>query len=88
MFEFVQNRNGEEELIRRGSTKANVPISSFTGNKLNPAEVAEHMIPLFEFAANVIPKRFHKATEVKYAATAGRRLLSPKQQDAVYTALY
>jgi apyrase len=89
VFEFVQKRNGEEECIRRGSTKANVPISSFGSNvELDPAHVAEHMIPLFEFAAGVIPRKYHEATEVKYAATAGMRLLDEDQQDAVYTALH
>jgi len=89
VFEFVKNRKGEEECIRRGSTKANVPISSFgLGQELDSDQVAEHMLPLFEFAASVIPRRYHKATEVKYAATAGMRLLAPEEQEAVYSALH
>ncbi|CAJ1922972.1 unnamed protein product [Cylindrotheca closterium] len=87
VFEFVKKRNGEEKIIRRGSSKANVPISSF-GSKASPSEVAEHMLPLFDFAAGVIPRKYHAATEVKYAATAGMRLLKQEEQDAVYTALH
>jgi len=94
VFEFVQKRNGDEEIIRRGSTKANVPISSFGRtdledvDDLDPAQVAEHMLPLFDFAKGVIPRRYHAATEVKYAATAGMRLLEKEEQDAVYSALH
>lgn len=95
VFEFVQKRNGEEVLIRRGSSKANFPLSSFGRTtadelevELNPSEVAEHMLPLFDFASSVIPKRYHAATEVKYAATAGMRLIEKEEQDAVYSALH
>lgn len=86
----------------RGSQKAWTPLSSF-GNKqltkeeeedsksilnLEPYQVVSHLIPMFEYAANVIPSKYHSTTEVKYMATAGMRLLSEKQQEEIYDAVY
>lgn len=95
VFEFVQHRNGEEECIRRGSTKANIPLSSFgrrlpseLEQDLDSTQIVEHMLPLFDFAAKAIPRKYHQSTEVKYAATAGMRLLEKKEQEAVYSALH
>jgi len=91
VFEFV-----DDECLRRGSTRADVPMSSFgrlpseinSNQKLDPVYVAEHMIPLFEYAATVIPSNYHDATPVFYQATAGMRLLDIEEQDAVYDALF
>jgi hypothetical protein len=55
---------------------------------LNATHVAEHLLPLFEYAAEVIPPAFHKTTRVQYQATAGMRLLEESEQEAVYDALY
>jgi len=86
------------ECIRRGSSRANIPLSAFgrypseqqteDNNPLNATKVADHMLPLFEYAATVIPSEYHEFTTVKYQATAGMRLLSESEQDAVYDALY
>jgi hypothetical protein len=55
---------------------------------LNASYVAEHLLPLFEFAAQIIPEEYHGNTMVKYAATAGMRLLKEDDQEAVYDALF
>lgn len=55
---------------------------------LNATYVAEHLVPLFEYAAEVIPPEYHAYTSVKYQATAGMRLLEEAEQEAVYDALY
>jgi hypothetical protein len=108
IFEFVQvvvdgdfdedeqDGNGVAECVRRGSSRANIPLSAFgrlpseqtEDNPLNATKVADHMLPLFEYAATVIPPEYHASTIVKYQATAGMRLLSESEQDAVYDALY
>jgi hypothetical protein len=43
---------------------------------------------VFEFAAQIVPQEYHASTSVKLAATAGMRLLTLDQQEAVYDALY
>jgi len=66
-------------------------LSAFAPNDdeaLIPSVVAAHLLPLFEFAAEIIPSEFHNNTSVKYQATAGMRLLSDEQQLQVYDALY
>ena len=91
VFEFV-----DDECLRRGSVRADVPMSSFgrlpseinSNQKLDPVFVAEHMIPLFEYAATVIPRQYHDTTSVFYQATAGMRLLDIEEQEAVYDALF
>lgn len=55
---------------------------------LDPAHVAAHLIPLFEYAAQAIPLEFHATTGVFYQATAGMRLLDESEQEAIYDALY
>lgn len=55
---------------------------------LNATYVADHMLPLFEYAAGVIPPKYYNHTSVKYQATAGMRLLPDSEQEAVYDALY
>ena len=71
--------------------RANVPLSTFApaeNEVLNASAVAAHMLPPFEFAASIIPAEFYNTTVVKYQATAGMRLLTNRQQVAVYDALY
>jgi Golgi nucleoside diphosphatase len=96
VFEFTEDENDVEECVRRGSSRANVPLSAFgrlpsetqVHQALNVTYVAEHLLPLFEYAATVIPVEYHKTTPVKYQATAGMRLLEESEQEAVYDALY
>jgi len=102
VFEFVMDDDNDEndvvECVRRGSSRANIPLSAFGRLEserttiplppLNSTYVAEHMLPLFEYAASVIPSEYHPYTSVKYQATAGMRLLSESEQEAVYDALY
>lgn len=89
IFEFF-----EEECIRRGSARAEVPLSAFGRLEherhvpLNASHVAHHLLPLFEYASTVIPPEYHATTGVKYQATAGMRLLEVEEQEAVYDALY
>ena len=88
------DETGKVECLRRGSSRANVPLSAFgrlpseQNFPLNPMDIAEHLLPLFEFAAIVIPSQFHETTGVKYQATAGMRLLDEEEQAVVYDALY
>eukprot|EP00934_Nitzschia_sp_Nitz4_P007777 Nitzschia sp. Nitz4//scaffold5_size260463//162500//164180//NITZ4_000994-RA/size260463-augustus-gene-0.36-mRNA-1//-1//CDS//3329555376//7767//frame0 len=100
VFEFVssddENENESVECVRRGSSRANIPLSSFgrlesemqEDNPINATHVAQHLLPLFEYAAQVIPPEYHATTSVKYQATAGMRLLLESEQDAVYDAMY
>ena len=102
VFEFVQTKTtGDDddgiELVRRGSSRADVALSDFgrfytsddqMKQALNPATVAAHLIPCFELAASLVPKKYHSTTLVKYQATAGMRLLPLDEQDAIYNALY
>ena len=89
IFEFFENT-----CIRRGSARAHVPLSAYGRTPsnahvpLNATHVADHLIPLFEYAADVIPTEYHSTTGVKYQATAGMRLLDVDEQEAVYDALY
>jgi hypothetical protein len=86
VFEFVEDE-GLLVLLSRGSSRANVPLSAFA-NERDPKAVAEHLLPSFEYAATIVPAAYHSSTFVTYQATAGMRLLSPKQQEQVYDALY
>lgn len=87
-------QTGIEQCVRRGSSRADIPLSAFgrlpseKDIKLNATHVAEHMLPLFEYAAEIIPSEFHESTQVQYAATAGMRLLDNDEQEIVYDALY
>merc|ERR1712232_1123618 len=49
---------------------------------------AAHLVPLFDEASKVIPRKYQMATSVKYQATAGMRLVELREQDVVYDALY
>jgi len=94
IFEFVEDDENDVECVRRGSSRANVPLSAFgrlpseMDAPLDPDHVADHLVPLFEYAASVIPSKFHASTPVRYQATAGMRLLEEAEQDSVYDALY
>jgi len=103
IFEFVRGDDVDSiegtqfdlgtSCIRRGSSKAYTPMSAFGRVGLNPAplnstHVASHLLPLFEYAATVVPAQYHGSTPVKYQATAGMRLLELDEQDAVYDSLY
>lgn len=87
IFEFV-----DSDVVRHGSARANVPLSSYSPTHENPVvdpfTVADHLIPAFRFAAKQIPPQYHSTTPVQYQATAGMRLLEEWQQQAVYDALY
>ncbi|KAL3923487.1 MAG: hypothetical protein SGILL_001627 [Bacillariaceae sp.] len=63
-------------------------LPSELSQKLDPAHVAAHLLPLFEYAASIIPAEFHATTSVFYQATAGMRLLDVEEQEAVYDAVY
>jgi len=84
------------QCVRRGSTRANIPLSAFgrdpseqtRSNPLDPTKVAAHLIPLFDYAAGIIPSEYYESTGVYYQATAGMRLLNLSEQEAVYDALY
>ena len=61
---------------------------SQSNRPLNATHVAEHLLPLFEYAATIIPTKYYESTQVKYQATAGMRLLEESEQEAIYDALY
>lgn len=95
VFEFVGDEDENDvECIRRGSSRANIPLSAFgrleseLDQPLNATHLADHLLPLFEYAADVIPSHYHPYTSVRYQATAGMRLLSESEQTAVYDSLY
>jgi hypothetical protein len=71
---------------RRGTARADQPLSAFVG--ASPTAVADHLMPTFVYAAQQIPRAYHKATRVLYQATAGMRLLTDDQQASVYNAMY
>jgi len=89
------NSSAKTQCVRRGSSRVNIPLSAFgrlesekKTQSLNHSEIAEHLMPLFEYATTVIPPEFHQSTKVFYQATAGMRLLEDSEQEAVYDALY
>lgn len=81
----------DHALLRRGSARADAPLSAFAslhGEPVNASAVAEHLMPAFQYAAEVIPEQYHASTRVLYQATAGMRLLTEEQQAQVYDAMY
>lgn len=60
-------------------------LSEFSGRE---GELGAYLRPLFEEAATSIPEDHHSSTLVYLKGTAGMRLLTPKQQDQVYSATY
>jgi len=93
IFEFV-NKAGNVECLRRGSARANGALSSFArlpdqlDEPVDTQAVADHLMPAFTHAAKTIPQAYHNNTRVWYAATAGMRLLTETEQDAIYDAVY
>ena len=99
IFEFEKG-----EIRRKGSVRADVPLSSFAKHILTPTTTTQeepephrridsqllvtHLIPLFEYAASVIPPSYHARTSVLYQATAGMRLLTEDEQTILYDAMY
>ncbi|KAI8813615.1 nucleoside phosphatase family-domain-containing protein [Cladochytrium replicatum] len=55
-------------------------ISTFS---TSPDGAADHIRPLLDFAASVIPTKKHASTPLYLFATAGMRLLKPEQQAAI-----
>ena len=97
IFEFRKDlTSNTTACIRQGSDRAQVPLSAFartdsqieTNEELNATHVAQHLIPLFQYAANIIPSQYHALTSVHYQATAGMRLLEEYEQTLVYDALF
>jgi len=113
----LNSLQNETHVIRRGSKRVNIPLSSmiqFYPKQQQQQEkqledrleedyksnttaatttttarlVAQHMIPLFEYAAEQIPRQFYANTLVKIQATAGMRLLTYEQQIWIYDHLY
>ena len=97
IFEFVvvDHDNGETDCLRRGSERSHEPLSAFGRTDpafsqvaINKTEVANHLMNVFEYAAEIVPEEYHSTTSIKLAATAGMRLLEDEEQHAVYDALY
>jgi len=97
IFELVEVDDEENEYVRRGSSRAHIPLSAFgrlpfelndDNTSLNPTEIAAHLLPLFEYAATIIPPQYYESTFVYYQGTAGMRLLETSEQEAVYDALF
>jgi len=90
------NNKAAVDCMRRGSARANVPLSAFgrteeqidAGHVLDAQAVAAHLLPAFEEAARIVPARYHSSTRVRYQATAGMRLLPLSEQEEVYDAMY
>jgi len=96
IFEFTKHdQNNTITCSRSGSTKANIPLSTFASPSSRSSsstslasDIAAHLLPLFTYAATQIPTQYHKQTKVYYQATAGMRLLSTQTQNEIYNAMY
>jgi len=87
IYEFTRSSHTNiTSCNRRFSTKVEIPLSSFASS--HNASIAQHLLPLFYRAAEVIPAQYHSTTRVHYQATAGMRLLSPQIQEKIYDALF
>ncbi|KAJ3175887.1 Golgi apyrase [Geranomyces variabilis] len=64
----------------RWQMKQEPGISSFAGR---PETVAGHLQPLLDFAELVVPKNLHASTPIYLLATAGMRLVSDADRDAI-----
>ncbi|KAJ3145730.1 Golgi apyrase [Geranomyces michiganensis] len=69
-----------DEAGARWQMKEEPGISSFAGR---PGTVAGHLSPLLDFAESVVPKNLHASTPVYLLATAGMRLVSDVDRDAL-----
>lgn len=69
-----------------------MPLSAFGREDqlkpINQTALVDHIIHVFEFAAQIVPPEYHASTSVKFAATAGMRLLDEEEQMQVYSSLY
>jgi len=81
---FARNNNYNKN---DGGIDENDP-NNVSAATLNTTHVAQHLLPLFTYAADIIPSQYHKTTAVRYQATAGMRLLDIEEQDEIYDALY
>ncbi len=107
IFEFIQNPQTSKTYIeRRGSTKVNIPLSTFafsqqpneeddnniknsnTNNQNHSDDAALHLLPLFQFASEIIPSEYHSTTHVSLQATAGMRLINIEEQNALYDTIH
>ncbi|KAM4676975.1 ectonucleoside triphosphate diphosphohydrolase 4 isoform 2-T3 [Discoglossus pictus] len=68
-----QNRNPVVKKIKPG-------ISKFAKT---PDEASDYLAPLLQFAASHIPKKKHKETPLYILCTAGLRILTESQQEAI-----
>jgi len=89
IFEFVvvNALTGDTDCRRLGSERSHEPLANYH-NHVNRTAVANHLMPLFEYAATVVPAAYHGSTSVQLAATAGMRLLAPHHQEAIYDDIY
>ncbi|KAJ3170794.1 Golgi apyrase [Geranomyces variabilis] len=69
-----------DEAGARWQMKEEPGISSFAGR---PGTVAGHLRPLLDFAESVVPKKLHASTPIYLLATAGMRLVSDADRDAI-----
>lgn len=91
-----KNNNNSLQCVCRGSTKIYTPLSDFARSSIevknniivDPMVVAAAHLPLFDFAADILPPEYHSNTEVRFMATAGMRLVDEDEQLVVYEALY
>ena len=98
IFEFVASNTTttNTRIERRGTMRTDGPLSAYAAidnddddddDSVNDTALAMHILPCLDYAASIIPKQYHTSTRVSYQATAGMRLLTPKQQDDVYQGL-
>ncbi|KAI8586395.1 nucleoside phosphatase GDA1/CD39, partial [Geranomyces variabilis] len=69
-----------DEAGARWQMKEEPGISSFAGR---PGTVAGHLKPLLDFAESVVPKKLHESTPIYLLATAGMRLVSDADREAI-----
>jgi Golgi nucleoside diphosphatase len=102
IFEFKYDPQLDKTTVeRRGSTKVNTPLSNFaiattdeddTSTSIEDGEddnhVALHLLPLFKYASEIIPSKYHSITPISFQATAGMRLVNQKDQFALYSTIH
>jgi hypothetical protein len=83
VFEWTSDHT----LERRGSARTEGPLSGFA-DIATPSNLAAHIRPALDQAAAWISPQYHASTRILYQATAGMRLLTTAQQEAIYDAMY
>lgn len=58
-------------------------IQGISSNVNQPSQASSYIEPLLDFAAQQIPEHKHKETPLYILATAGMRMLSPQDQEAI-----